>query len=330
MKVWQNIKGFFKMLWQTIQDFLDDKVLRMAAALAYYTIFSIGPILILLISLLDTFYGKDAIEGKIYGQISNFVGSAAATQIQEIIARSAVSGKGSLAAIVSAVILVFSATSVFGEVQDSINTIWRLKAKPKKGWLKMIINRLLSFSMVISLGFLLMVSLVLNALVEALGSQLSHIFPQLSLYVLYIINLALVFIITSLLFGIIFKVLPDAKIQWKHVAVGAMATAGLFMLGKWGISFYLGRSKVSTTYGAAGSIIVVLLWVYYSAIILYFGAEFTRNFAQWRGSRIYPNEYAVWVEHVEVESKSILHETHPTVIETAPTPAKVPPDQDAT
>lgn len=304
------------MLWQTIQDFLDDKVLRMAAALAYYTIFSIGPILILLISLLDTFYGKAAIEGKIYGQISSFVGSAAAVQIQEIIARSAVSGKGSFAAIVSAVILVFSATSVFGEVQDSINTIWRLKAKPKKGWLKMIINRLLSFSMVVSLGFLLMVSLVLNAIVEALGTQLTHIFPQLSLYVLYVINLALVFIITSLLFGIIFKVLPDAKIEWKHVAVGAMATAGLFMLGKWGISLYLGRSKVSTTYGAAGSIIVVLLWVYYSAIILYFGAEFTRNFAQWRGSRIYPNEYAVWVEHVEVESKTILHDTHVKVVET--------------
>lgn len=303
------------MLWQTIQDFLDDKVLRMAAALAYYTIFSIGPILILIIALLDTFYGRQAIEGQIYGQISSFVGHSAALEIQQIMARTAVSGKGAVATVISIVILIFSATSVFGEVQDSINTIWRLKAKPKKGWLKMIVNRLLSFSMLVSLGFLLLVSLVMNAIVEALGSQLSALLPNISYYVLYLINLVLVFVITSLLFAIVFKVLPDARIQWRHVGVGAMATAGLFMLGKWGISIYLSNSKVGTTYGAAGSVVIVLLWVYYSAIILYFGAEFTRNFAQWRGSRIYPNEYAVWIEHVEIESKAVLHEAPVKVVE---------------
>ncbi len=308
MKLRIDFKGFFKMLWQSILDFLNDKVLRMSAALAYYTIFSLGPILILVISLLDTFYGREAIEGKIYSEISSFVGHDAALQIQEIIAHTAISGKSKIAAVISVIILIFTATSVFGEIQDSINTIWRLKTKPKKGLVKILINRLLSFSMVISLGFLLMVSLVLSALMDALSNRLTNALPHLSLYVIYVINLGVVFIITTLLFGIIFKVLPDAKIKWKHVLAGAMATALLFMLGKWGISFYLGRSKISDTYGAAGSIIVVLLWVYYSAIILYFGAEFTHNFAKWRGSRIYPNDYAVWVESVEIESKDKLPE----------------------
>jgi membrane protein len=286
---------------------MEDKVLRMSAALAYYTIFSLGPILILVIGLLDTFYKKEAVEGKIYGQIAGFVGHDAALEIQQIIAKTAITGKSGLATTISIVVLVFSATGVFGEIQDSINNIWRLKAKPKKGWVKMLVNRLLSFSMVVSLGFLLLVSLLINAAVNAFSDRLGMLMPQLSVIVLYTVNLLLVFVITTLLFGIIFKVLPDAKIKWKHVLAGAITTATLFMLGKWGISFYLGRSTISDTYGAAGSIIVVLLWVYYSAAILYFGAEFTRNFSQWKGSRIYPNDYAVWVEKVEVESKTKLH-----------------------
>ena len=307
MKPWNYIKGLSKVIWQSILDFMDDKVLRMSAALAYYTIFSLGPILILVIGLLDTFYKKEAVEGKIYGQIAGFVGHDAALEIQQIIAKTAITGKSGLATIISIVVLVFSATGVFGEIQDSINTIWRLKAKPKKGWVKMLVNRLLSFSMVVSLGFLLLVSLLINAAVNAFSDRLALLMPELSVIVLYIVNLVLVFVITTLLFGIIFKVLPDAKIKWKHVLAGAITTATLFMLGKWGIGFYLGRSTISDTYGAAGSIIVVLLWVYYSAAILYFGAEFTRNFSQWKGSRIYPNDYAVWVEKVEVESTTKLH-----------------------
>ena len=303
---WNYVKGLAKVLWQSILDFLEDKVLRMSAALAYYTVFSLGPILILVIALLDAFYSRDAIEGKIYGQIAGFVGHDAAIQIQEVIAHTAITGKSHIATIISTIVLVFSATSVFGEIQDSINTIWRLKAKPKKGWIKMLVNRLLSFSMVISLGFLLLVSLLINAIINAISDRLAYHMPQLSILMLYIVNLILVFVITTLLFGIIFKVLPDAKIKWRHVLAGAIATALLFMVGKWAISFYLGKSTISSTYGAAGSIIVVLLWVYYSAIILYFGAEFTRNFSQWKGGRIYPNDYAVWVEKVEVESKSKL------------------------
>ncbi len=172
----------------------------------------------------------------------------------------------------------------------------------------MIINRLLSFSIVISLGFLLLVSLVLNGLMDAFIGRLTQIFPQTQVVVAYSFNLILTFIITSLLFGLIFKVLPDARIEWKHVRAGAFTTALLFMAGKFLISYYLGQSKMSSAYGAAGSIIVILLWVYYSSIILYFGAAFTRGYAVCSGSHIYPNNYAVWIEQIEVETKKNLQQ----------------------
>jgi membrane protein len=205
--------------------------------------------------------------------------------------------------------LIFGATGVFGEIQDSINFIWQLKAKPKNGLLKILINRLLSFSMVISLGFILLVSLALNGLIALFGKRLTDLFPQItevSVIIIYIINLAFTFVIITLLFAIIFKVLPDARVQWKHVMVGAVTTAVLFMVGKFAIGFYLGASKVSSTYGAAGSIVIILLWVYYSAIILYFGAEFTQVYAEYHGARIQPNAYAVWVKEIPVESKAPL------------------------
>jgi membrane protein len=308
MKTWKNIKGVTTVIWRSLKDFMGDKVLRMSAALAYYTIFSLAPILILVISILDKFYKREAIEGQIYGQISSFVGHDAALQIQQIIANTAVDDKSSFAAIFSIIVLVFSATSVFGEIQDSINQIWRIKAKPRKGWLKMIVNRLLSFSILISIGFLLLVSLLLNAIIDAISGRLSMMLPQLSVVFIYIVNLLLVFGITTLLFAIIFKVLPDAKIKWKHVIAGAITTSTLFMLGKGAISFYIGRSDINSTYGAAGSIVIVLLWVYYSSTILYFGAEFTRNYSEWKEDRIHPNDYAVWIETVEVETKQKLKE----------------------
>jgi membrane protein len=190
---------------------------------------------------------------------------------------------------------------VFAEIQDSINDIWGLKPKPKKGWLKMITNRLLSFSVIISLGFVLLVSLIVNGLIETLMDQLKARFPDLTVLMLYIINLLVTFAVTSSLFAIIFKVLPDAIIKWKDVTVGSMVTAVLFMIGKFGITFYIGKSDIGSTYGAAGSMVVLLVWVYYSSIILYFGAEFTKAYAKDYGSTIRPNHYAVWVKHVEVE-----------------------------
>ena len=305
------VKTIWNSFKHAISASFEHKVLKLSAALAYYTVFSLPGLIIIVIWVSEIFYGQDAVEGSVYGQIANLVGSDAALQIQETIRNSALSSEGGFATIVGLATLVIGATSVFGEIQDSINRIWQLKAKPRKGmgWLKLIIDRLLSFSMVVSLGFIMLVSLVLNGLMDALINRLTKIFPDTQVFIAYGINLVITFLMISLLFGLIFKVLPDARIQWKHVRAGAFATALLFMGGKFLITYYLGQNKMSSAYGAAGSVIVILLWVYYSAIILYFGAAFTRGYAICTGSRIQPSRYAVWVEQIEIDSKKDLQET---------------------
>jgi membrane protein len=308
---------------QSFSDFIDNKVFKLSAALAFYTIFSLPAMLIIIISISDIFYGRAAIEGTLYHQIAEFVGTDAALQIQQAIRGAALSDSSYFATVVGIATLLFGATSVFSEIQDSINHIWKLKAKPKgTGFLKMVVNRLLSFSLVVSLGFLLLVSLLINGAMDALLHRLTTIFPQLTVLMVYVFNLILTFGITSLLFGMIFKILPDARIKWKHVRAGAFATATLFMAGKFLISYYIGHSQLSTTYGTAGTVIVMLLWVYYSAMILYFGAVFTHVYAAHTGSRIYPNSYAVWVQEIEVESEKSIEEQpeEKTVIQTTDTP----------
>jgi membrane protein len=321
-----SLKDTWSILKQSFSDFIDNKVFKLSAALAFYTIFSLPAMLIIVISISNIFYGRAAIEGTLYHQIAEFVGTEAAEQIQQTIRGAALSKSSYFATIVGIITLVFGATSVFTEIQDSINHIWKLKSKPKgTGFLKMLINRLLSFSLVISLGFLLLVSLLINGLMDALINRLTQMFPDLTLVLVYSFNVLLTFGITSLLFGMIFKVLPDARISWKHVRAGAFTTAILFMLGKFLIGYYLGHSKLSSTYGTAGSVIVMLLWVYYSAMILYFGAVFTHVFAAHSGSRIYPNSYAVWVQEIEVESeKSIVEQpVEKAVIKTTDVPPAV-------
>jgi membrane protein len=296
---WRGIWGLLK---AAFTGFADDKVVKLSGALAYFTMFSIGPMLIVIIFFADIFYGRDAVEGTIFGQIKGFVGTSAAAQIQEIIKSASLSGKGPVTGILGVITLLIGATTVFAEIQDTINTIWGLKPKPKKGWLKMLLNRLLSFSIVVSLGFLLLVSLVITGLVEALSNRLLQYFPDIALLVIYIFNLLLTFSVVTLLFAIVFKVLPDARIKWRDVITGAMVTAVLFMIGKFGITFYIGASNVSTAYGTAGSLVIILLWIYYSSIILYFGAEFTKAYAATYGGLIQPNQYAVWVKQIEVEN----------------------------
>ena len=309
----QLLKDIWGMIKDSYEDFTSHKALRMSAALAYYTVFSIAPMLIVIISLCNIFYGKAAIEGSIYGHIKEFVGNAAAAEIEEVIRNATASRDLTWASGIGIVSLIFAATGVFAEIQDSINQIWRLKAKPKKGWVKVIVNRVLSFSMVVSLGFILLVSLVINSVLDMIGNQLLRYIPQVAIYVAFGINLFITFLTISVLFGVIFKVLPDARIKWRDVVVGAVTTAVLFMLGKFAIGVYLGRSRLSTTYGAAGSLILILLWVYYSAAILYFGATFTRVYARYKGSDIYPNDYAVWIKEIEMENNdSILAEKNET------------------
>ena len=313
-----HAKNLFPIIKESLSDFIDNKSFRMSAALAYYTIFSIAPMLIVIISLLDIFYGKNAIEGTIFQHIQSFIGADAALQIQQVIKNATISKDFSWASVVGVCALVFAATGVFAEIQDSINYIWRLKAKPKKGWLKLILNRVLSFSMVVSIGFILLVSLIVNSVLDIIGQQLLVQFPQIAIYVAYIINLIITFITISFLFAVIFKVLPDARIHWRDVTIGAFTTTFLFMLGKYGIGYYLAKTHISSTYGAAGSVVIILLWVYYSSMILYFGASFTRAYAIRTGRNIFPNDYAVWIQEIELENKdSLLVQDAPVLANTS-------------
>lgn len=297
----QKIKNFWQLIKEAGTGFGRHKVFKLSASLAYYTVFSIGPMLLVVIFFSNLFWGRQAIEGKIYSQISGMVGDGAALQIQEILKNASVSGS-SFTALIGFVTLIVAATTAFIEMQDSINMIWNLRVKKNTGWKLMVKNRLLSFSIVAGLGFLLLASLVMNALIEGFMNKLQQIFPHVAVVVIYVSNLLLTLFVVAGLFAIIFKVLPDAIIKWKDVAAGALFTAVLFMIGKFCITFYIGKTNVASTYGTAGSLVVLLVWIYYSSVILYFGAEFTKAYALRYGSEIRPDKYAVTVQVVRVES----------------------------
>ncbi|WP_462267525.1 YihY/virulence factor BrkB family protein [Mucilaginibacter sp.] len=298
-------KAYFKELWKvlvaTFSGFSDDNGLKLSASLAYYTIFSIAPLLILIISMAGLVYGNDAASGRLYPQIARYVGAEAAAQIQSIIGHLQLSGKSGFALISGIVTLLIGASSLFLEIQDSLNIIWKVKAKPKRGWVKILTNRFVSFSLIGGLGFLLLVTLLVNVIITAITDKLQHFLPSITIWLIDGINLFISFLVISVLFGIVFKVLPDAKIKWKDVRSGAFFTAILFMLGQYLISLYLHYSAQESAYGAAGSLIVLLVWIYYTAAILYIGAEFTQVYAEANGSHIEPAPYAVHVKQEEVE-----------------------------
>lgn len=312
-------KGLWNVLKESFQGFSNDRLPKLSGSLAYCTVFSMGPLLIVIIFLSSIFFGQEAVEGKIYSQLASFLGSNTAAELQDIIRKATISGKGTWPAIIGGITLVVGATTVFAEIQDSINWIWGLKPKPKKGWLKLLQNRILSFSLVISLGFLLVVSLAITAIIDAFGNRLRASFPDMGVVFFYIANQIITLAVVTLIFSVVFKVLPDAKIRWKDVIAGALVTAVLFMLGKFAISFYIGKTSVGSTYGAAGSLVVLLIWTYYSSMILYFGAEFTKFYAIKYGAAIHPNDYAVTTKQVEVETgKKTIAEKEKVVVKKAP------------
>lgn len=302
MKDKVTAKGVWEMLKNSFSSFSDDKVTKLSGSLAYSTVFSIGPLLVVLISLCSLFLGREAVEGKIFYTLNDFLGVEAAKDIQSIIGKAALSGKSVTAIVLGSITLIIGATSVFSEMQDSINSIWGLKPKPKKGLLIMLRNRFMSFSVIIGLAFILLVSLIVTTLVDGFGKQLEGYFSGVGVVIFYILNQLLTLLVVSLMFAVIFKVLPDARIKWKDVAAGAVITAVLFMLGRLGISLYISKSNLGTTFGAAGSVVLLLVWVYYSSLILYFGAELTKAYAVKFGSEIHPNDYAVTTQKVEIET----------------------------
>jgi Predicted membrane protein len=295
----------FKNAWGTtekaLKKFAGDDPMSHSSIIAFYTIFSLPAVLIIIIRIAGLAFGEEAVTGELYNQIKGLIGPKSAEQIQDIIRHTSQSEKGALATTIGIATLVFSATTVFISVQNALNAVWGVKAKPEKGWLKFIVNRILSFAMVVSFGFLLLVSLSVEALLTIFNEVLKALLADYAAYLLQGISIVVSLAVNLLLFGLIFKVLPDAKIRWGDMWAGAFITTVLFAVGKYLIGFYLGNSDVASAYGAAGSFVLLLLWVYYSSIILILGAEFTQVIAQQRGRGIQPAEHAVKVIIKEIE-----------------------------
>ncbi|MCW3121122.1 MAG: YihY/virulence factor BrkB family protein [Flavipsychrobacter sp.] len=304
-----KFKSYFNLIKEAGSEFDDDNATKLSASLAYYTIFSIGPLLLVIITVLGLFMKKEDVTTKVFNQLGSLVGPSGAEQLRSILDNISKQNNTTLFGIIGVIILVFGATGIFTEIQGSINYIWSIKAKPKRGWLKYITDRLLSFSLVIGMGFLMLVSLFINVLIDALTFRLQNLLGFANIILIKGVNIALLLSIVTLLFAIIYKVLPDAKINWKDAFIGASFTGVFFLIGKFGIGYYLGSSTTANTYGAAASIILLLSWVYYTAMILYFGAEFTKVYAMKYGEGITIYETAVYIE--KREAKEVPHVKHP-------------------
>ncbi len=287
-----NLRAIWELFQEAFDQWNKDKVSRLSAALAYYTIFSIAPLLIIVIAIAGAVFGEDAARGAIEVQLRGSVGSAAAQVIQTAIQNASKPQQSTVASIISVVVLLFGATGVFTELQNSLNTIWGVQPKPGGAVKNMLRQRFLSFGMVLGIGFLLLVSLVISAVLATVVNYFGKLLPDIH-FILHTINFIVGFAVTTVLFGLIFKVLPDVKITWRDVLTGAALTALLFSIGRFLLAEYLGQSSFGSTYGAAGSIVAFLVWVYYTAQILFFGAEFTQVYARKYGSRIVPDKNAI-------------------------------------
>jgi membrane protein len=301
-----NPKAMFELLKKTFAEWNEDKAPRLAAALAYYTVFSLAPLLIIVIAISGLVFGREAAQGQIVGQIQGLVGEQGAQVIQTMIEGASKPSASILATIIGLATLLLGAGGLFGQLQDALNTIWEVQPKPGRGIFGMLQTRFLSFTLVVGTGFLLLVSLVLSAALQAFSGYLGGLFPNAGI-VLQIVNILLSFAVITLLFAMIYKVLPDVKIAWSDVWIGAVATALLFTIGKFLIELYLGRSSTASTFGAAGSLVVLLLWVYYAAQILLLGAEFTQVYANQYGSHVVPSKHAMAVPELARAHQGIPH-----------------------
>lgn len=285
-----NTKPIYGLLKQTFSEWSEDKVPRLGAALAFYSVFAIAPLLMIATSVAGLVFGRDAAQQHIVGQIASVVGPEGGATIEKLLQDSSKPASGTFAVVTGVIVLLFGASGVFAQLQDSLNTIWEVAPKPDRGWKGILRDRFLSLTMVLGIGFLLLVSLVVSAVISALTSYLGDSAGEA---IGHAINLVVSLAVITVLFAMIYKVLPDVKIAWRDVWLGAAATSMLFVVGKLVVGLYLGRSGVASAYGAASSLVMLLLWVYYSSQILLLGAEFTQVYANQFGSRIQPARGAV-------------------------------------
>jgi len=293
-----------KILKHTIQGFTDDNVTRLSASLAYATLFSIIPFLSFVITI-GAFFHAD-LGNQLYTQLEPILGAEVVEQLKAILENAAKTDSSTFMALVTLGITIFGATTIFAEIQGSLNTIWGIKAVPKKSWLKYIKNRLLSFSIILVFAFILLITFGISNIIANLSGRFMSNYPEVAESVVKVIGLILNLGVTTFIFVLIFKMLPDAKIRSRDVFVGALVTTFLFLVGQWAISFYIGVANVGTVYGAAAFMAILITWIYYSAIIIYIGAEFTESWANEMGGKIFPDEFAVTTKIIEVhEDKPI-------------------------
>jgi membrane protein len=297
----KNAFGLFK---QTAIEWLDDKAPQLGAALAYYTVFSLAPLVLILLAIIGVIFRDDPAGAwsRVTEQMGYFLDRSAVQVVTDIAQEAAKPGKSTIATIVGIALALFGASGVFGQLQDALNTIWGVKAKPGEGIMSFLRARFVSFAMLGGVFFMLLVSLTIEALLKGFSHYVQSALPG-GLAIAVSVYLIFDFAVVVLLFAMIFKFLPDAEIEWRDVWIGAIITALLFGIGKWALGLYLGSGAAASAYGAASSLITLLLWIYYSSQILLFGAEFTQVYANWAGRRVKPSEHAVPIETKEVEKK---------------------------
>lgn len=288
---WSHI---FSLLKETYKEWNEDDPFRQSAVIAYYTIFSLPGLLMIVVSIAGKMYGQKAVQGELSNQISSAIGPDAAQGIETMIANAQASGSGTIATIIGIATLIFGATGVFVQMQNTLNIIWEVKPTEEGGVKKLLLDRVTSFGIILAIGFLLLVSLLLTAVLSTLSGYIEENLPDFLLYVFYVVEFAVSIGIITLLFAMIYKVLPDVEIPWKAVWVGAFVTAVLFVIGKFALGIYFGNADPASAYGTAGSVILILLWTSYSSLILFFGAEFTQVYARRYGHQIVPSKHAHW------------------------------------
>lgn len=306
-----NLSDAKYLVKQTIEEWQEDKASRLAAALAYYTVFSLPPLLIIALAIAGWLYDDPQVaQEQLLSEVGSLVGQDGAEAVAQILENASGPGKGLLALGIGVITLLFGASGVFAQLQETMNTIWEVQPRPGRGIMGTIKDRFFSFTMVLGVGFLLLVSLLLSAILAAMGEFISGWLPQ-AIVLAQVINFVVSFAVTVLLIAMIYKIVPDVEVKWNDVWIGAIVTAALFTVGKWAIGFYLGRSAPASTYGAAGSLIIILLWIYYSAQILFLGAEFTQVYARRFGQRIRPSEGAIPISEETAAEESMPRQEEP-------------------
>lgn len=292
---------------ETFNKWLEREPFRNTAVIAFYTIFSLPGLLVIIISLAGYFYGEEAVTRRISSEIEGMIGGNTAKDIEAIIANASVHQDFTLASLIGVGTLIFGATGVFYQLQQTLNLIWEVKPQPDRKILKMIMDRLFSFGLILAVGFLLLVSLILSAVLTVLGDWVATYFSETFNIVFRFLDISLSLAVVTFLFAAIFKFLPDARVPWRDVWVGALVTALLFVLAKFALGLYFGHSTPASAYGAAGTVILIMLWVSYAGLILLFGAEFTRIYADRRGERVAPLEFAVSTSGASTTEASIMN-----------------------